>query len=260
MAETFITLTTNNIDSIGKLLSFCPDSFNQVPLKLFKTQEGSFASIETIDINGDIVFSGKVSLEDIDLDIDTGMVIRLPINKTITNVIFGSKFESMMINKSKILVKTENRKLSIALYQMVDEEVLEFPYEGIELLELAKENNNLDSYSYINVSYNQNLFKEYLDCVDTLNSPLFFNFSGITDKLICKSEDNAGNDFEFIFNGSLVGNNFDVKYDSKLNSILNKLLRSKYEFDMIISDIMAVFTVRIEDSIITIALTAQRKD
>lgn len=260
MAETFITLTTNNIDSIGKLLSFCPDSFNQVPLKLFKTQDGSFASIETIDINGDIVFSGKVELEDIDLDIDTGMIIRLPINKTITNVIFNGKFESMKINKSKILVQTENRKLSIALYQMVDEDVMEFPYDGIELLDLAKENNNLDSYSYVRVSYNPELDKEYLDCTDMLNSPTFFNFSGITDKLICKSEDDAGNDFEFVFNGTLFGSKFDVKYDSKFNSILNKLLRSKYEFDMIVSDIMAVFTVRIGDSIITTALTAQRRD
>jgi hypothetical protein len=254
-----ITLKTESISKINKILSLCPDTFSFVPLKLYVDDSGvSYASIETVDINGDIVFSGRVSIEPLELQPGTGMVVRLPMNKTIISTIFGSNFDSIEISKNKINAKTKNKKLSIAMYQMSEDDILEFPYTNVELFNLAVEENKLGIVEFSEFDINSNEIKDFLDCIDVLSSPEFINFTSEDNLLKVTCDDYSGNEFEYVFDKPS-DCDFFVKYDMNLVKVMNKIYRFKdYSINMLMSSLLAAFTLKDDDSTITIAVTAQK--
>lgn len=254
-----ITLKSESIAKINKILSLCPDTFSFVPLKLYvDDSNNSYASIETVDINGDIVFSGRVSIEQLELQPGTGMVVRLPLNKTIVSTIFGSNFDSIEISKNKINAKTKNKKLSIAMYQMSEDDILEFPYTNVELFNLAVEENKLGIVEFTEFDINGNEIKDFLDCVDVLSSPEFINITSEDSKLKVTCDDYSGNEFEYVFD-KLSDCDYTVKYDMNLIKVMSKIYRFKeYTINMLMSNLLAAFTLKDEDSTITIAVTAQK--
>jgi hypothetical protein len=254
-----ITLKSESIAKINKILSLCPDTFSFVPLKLYVDDaNNSYASIETVDINGDIVFSGRVSIEQLEMQPGTGMVVRLPLNKTIISTIFGSNFDSIEISKNQIKAKTKNKKLSIAMYQISEDDVLEFPYTNVELFNLAVEENKLGVVEYTQFDISNNEIKDFLDCIDVLSSPEFINITSEDSKLKVTCDDYSGNEFEYVFDKPS-NCEYIVKYDMNLIKVMNKICKFKdYNINMLISTLLAAFTLKDEDSTITIAVTAQR--
>lgn len=255
-----INLKSEGISQVNKLLSICPDTFSFVPLKFYKDSAGdSFASIETVDINGDIVFSGRVCIaEQFDFQPESGMVVRVPMNRTVINTIFGSNFDSLEISKNKINAKTGKKKLTIAMYQMNDDDILEFPYTNTELFNMAVEENKLGSIEYCNFDIDVKEIKEFLDCVDVLSSPEFLIFSAEDSKLSAGCTDYSGNEFEYEFD-QVINSDFLAKYDMNLVKVMSKLSKFKeYSTNMLVSSLLTAFTMKDDNSLITIAVTAQK--
>ena len=75
MAESFVELSKENVQRISNLLDVCPVSyFKAVPLKIVNSEdEGMYASIETVTPTGDMIFSAKVTLDDLDIEINKFM-------------------------------------------------------------------------------------------------------------------------------------------------------------------------------------------
>jgi len=254
-----ITLKSESIAKVNKFLSLCPDTFSYVPLKLYVDDaNNSYVSIETVDINGDIVFSGRVLVEQLELQPGTGMVVRLPLNKTIISTIFGSNFDLIEISKNKINAKSKNKNISIAMYQMSEDDILEFPYTNIELFNLAVEENRLENINFVNFDIDSNEIKDFLDCVSVLSSPESIDIISENSRLKVTCSDYSGNELEYTFDKPS-NCDFIAKYDMNLIKVLNKIYRFKeYTINMLISNLLAAFTLKDEDSTITIAVTAQR--
>lgn len=252
-----IKLDSNSIEKIKNLLQLCPSSFNYVPLKLFKINDISYVSIETISINGDIVFSGRTEISNIDIDNDTGMLVRLPINKTIINNIFNPEFENIEIDKSKITVKDKRRKLSVALYQMSEDEVMEFPYTNTEIFDMVKEKNDMEDVANVKMTITLDDIKMVNNSLSILSRPEFININNVKGTLKFSSEDYAGNTFECSIDCDKNSKSFEGKYDMNLIEIFNIISKVKdVEYNVIFSPLITAFTLEESDMIVTIALTA----
>jgi hypothetical protein len=256
-----IVIEKDSIAKINMLLNLCPDTFPFVPLKFYIDFDNgnSYASIETVDINGDVIFSGRVTIDPLELQPGTGMVVRLPMNKTIINTIFGSAFDKLEISKNKINAKAKNKNISVAMYQLSEDDILEFPYDNISIFNLAVQENKLGTVEYCKFEVEPKELRDLLDCIDILSSPEFVIFSADSGgKLSVGCDDHSGNEVEYEFE-TISNSDFLAKYDMNLVKIMNKVSRTKdFKVDVLISNILAAFTLEKDDSQITIAVTAQK--
>jgi len=255
-----IVLKTDDIESLKNLITLCPDTFSSIPIKFIKENGESYVSVEAIDINGDTVFSGKITVNDlVSLEDNNGLVIRLPLNKALVNNIFNSKFEELIVTKNKISAVSSNKKLNMALLSISENDIFEFPYTNKELYELAMvENDVKDSKSVIfDIEFEQ--LKEIINMISALSELEILEFKEKNGKLIIVGNDVVGNEFQYTFDVD-VDPGFSGKYDTNLIKILNKILRYKGKdtVNMLISDLLVGVTLYDDKSTITLAVTARR--
>lgn len=265
MSKDNIILSNENVEKFKKLITFIPDSFGNVPLKILKTEDGICkASIETLDAGGNIAFSGNIILDNIsELENGTMMVIRFPINKSVLNTIFNNNYDTIEINKTRILGKSKNKKLSVTMYQLQEKDIIELPDTNIEMFNLVTVNNSdIDSENYFTFNFSSEAIREFLDCINVLSpsdqDDLRFNF--ISDKngnIIINAEDFLKNSFEY--NLEQKCNNINAKYDNTLIKVLNKLNRFKdFDINMLISNPIIAFSLFDDELKITIGVPAQK--
>ncbi len=255
-----IVLKTDDIESLKNLITLCPDTFSSIPIKFIKENGESYVSVEAIDINGDTVFSGKITVNDlVSLEDNNGLVIRLPLNKALVNNIFNSKFEELIVTKNKISAVSSNKKLNMALLSISENDIFEFPYTNKELYELAMvENDVKDSKSVIfDIEFEQ--LKEIINMISALSELEILEFKESNGKLVIVGNDVIGNEFQYTFDVH-VDPGFSGKYDTNLIKILNKILRYKGKdtVNMLISDLLVGVTLYDDKSTITLAVTARR--
>ena len=255
-----VVLRSDDIESLKNLLALCPDTFSSIPVKFVKANGESFISIEAIDINGDIVFSGKVTVNDLtDIEDNTGLIIRLPLNKALINNVLNSNFEELTITKNKISAISPNKKLSISLLMINENDVFEFPYTSEELYELAVTENNVKESKFVVFDPDFKQLKELVDIVSVLSEFETLEFKEKNGMLIITGSDTVGNEFQYTFN-TTIESGFTSKYDTNLIKILNKVLKSKDKdsVSMLVSDLLVGVTLRDDKSVITLAVTARR--
>lgn len=254
----------NSIGAVNTLLNMCPNSFSYVPLKFYKDDDGTnYASIETIDVNGDVVFSGKVQIDETGLEAGSGMVVKLPLNRTVINTIFGGKFTNVVIEKTHILASTESKKLSFALFQMNNNDVLEFPTNNKELLQMAVESNNLKSCSFAEISLNKETIKDFIDCANIISNIETLSVEVVGQNINVTGIDNAGgNSFEYTFSPVNIeaDKDFTCKFDYNLIDVLSKVskIANDNEVSCIFSEILAIFYIKNDNLEVSLAVTAQR--
>lgn len=253
-----IILNSNNVKKIHDLIILCPDVFSYVPFKIFKdTDEKTFASIEMLSLNGDIVFSGKTEIEDVGLEKETGMVVRLPLNKTIINNVFSDNYEIVEIDKTKIRVKDSKRKISLALFELDDSEIMEFPYTNEEIFDLVNEKNDTEIVGKGIVNLSSDEIKELLNCFGILSNPENININMVNNVLHFNSEDYTGNSFEYKIPSEIASEPFVSKYDNNLIKVLNNISKFKcYEFNVIFSPLIVAVSIKENNMTVTIAVTA----
>ncbi len=257
-----IVFNANQISHVKKLISLCPSVFSFVPLKIYKDESGqSFVSIETISINGDVVFSGNIKVEDVsELEAGTGMVVRLPLSKPVINNIFGSKFESIEISKTKIVGKDKRKKLSIALYKMEEDEITEFPFDSESLFTLVKEMNNIDSCPYTVQALDEDDMKDIMSGFNVINDATSVDITAKNKKIKFKVEDFAGNDFEYNVETD-DDEEFSAKFDGNFIKILGTAYKNKdsHEISMLFSSL--IFSLTVKDDVMSAAIaTTALKD
>lgn len=258
-----LVLKKHDIAVVKDLLSLCPDSFSFVPLRLYKNEEGSFVSIETVDLTGSVIFSGNVFIDDLDLEMNTCLVVRLPLNKNVVNTIFGSDFDEIKINKNRILAQNDQIKLTFSLFNISDSDVLEFPSNNEDLYKTVREENNLsekdDNYHsfIVNTDYLKNL-TNYISLLSNLETITFFSKNG---ELMVSGEDYSLNKFEFRFETKDVPEFMSV-YDISIVNIINKIIKFKDEHtyvNILVSNIMIAFMIYRDGIETTIAMAAKEK-
>lgn len=264
MEEMMITLNEEGIKSLKNLVLFCPGTFSSVPVKFFKDEDGiSYVSIEAIDINGDVVFSGRSKINDIELEENTGMIILLPLNKTLTNIILNSDFTTLEVSKSKIVASSPNKRITLSLFSVSEDDIMEFPYTGLELYQLAKDDNGIEDSNYVLFEPDLDEFKELINTISSFVNITSITFKSRNGKLFVKSKDMLGNKIEYTFDNVPVDGQLNCTYSIELIKHLNKVMKLKdnEKVEMLISDLIIALTVKDEEenSIITIAITAIRE-
>lgn len=258
-----IILNQIDIMKIKNLIALCPDTFTYVPLKLYKDENGSsFASISMLSLNGDIVFSGKTQIEDLDFEPLTGMMIRLPISKSIVSNIFSEKFDRVEIDKTKILVKDKKKKLSLALFELDENEITDFPFTNLDIIDLVNEKNNvnIDNEAINYVTLDSEIIKDFNSCFNILSNPENVMVLSIDNEVKFKSEDYTGNCFEYTLVGKSGNSSFESKYDMNLIKVLISLSKFKnYSFDVIFNPLITAITIENEELLVTIAVTALKE-
>ncbi len=252
-----INLTNTNVAKISTLLNLCPDTFIYAPFKIFKDEDGkSFASIETTDVNNSIVFSGRVAIDSIDeLNPGEGTVIRLPLNNSVINTVFNPAFETVNIGSNRIVAKNDNKKITVALYEVIDDSIIDLPYTNNEIFELTTECKNLGKVEYEQFDLTAEEIKNILDCLNILVKPenMMFNCNG--KNVIVSSGDYSGNDVEYKLNKEI-----SHKFASKFNmimmlKILPKLSKCKdFDINMLICKYLAAITIKNDDVLATIGI------
>jgi len=256
-----IILNSDGIKSLKNLLSLCPDTFSSVPVKFIKEDGVSFISIEVIDINGDIVFSGKTLIDDIaDIEDNSGLIIRLPLNRGLINNIL-SNFEELIITKNKITAKSPNKKLTMSLFLIDENDIFEFPHTNTGLYELAVTENSAENSKFVAFDPDLEQIKELLDTISFFSDLELIEFKEKNNKLIITSGDIIGNEFEFRFDVD-VEPGFTCKFDTNLVKVLSKVIKYKnddsYGINFLISDLLFGITLENDKSLVTLAVTARR--
>lgn len=254
-----IVLDNSSIKKINLLVNLCPNTFTYVPFKIFKDEEGnSFASIETIDINGSTLFSGRVAIENVsELDAGTGIIIRLPLSKQITDTIFSDEFTTLDVSKQRIIAKNQKKKITIALYDMSDDNILEFPYLNNEILDLTLKENGLSSVDYEQFDLTTDEIKEISDSIGILNNPenVFLNSNG--KNIMVSSGDYSGNDIELKVDKP-VTHKFSSKFDTSMIKVLSKFSKYKDSINVILCELLIAFTINDENVVATIGVPAAK--
>jgi hypothetical protein len=256
-----VTLTSNSVAKINSLINLCPNTFAYVPFKIYKDENGdSFASIETIDVNVSVIFSGKTAIDNVpELDNNSGIIIRLPLSKPITNTLFNSAFTNLDVSKTRIIAKGDNKKITIALYDISNINVIDFPYTNNELFDLTIRENNMSNCQYEQFDINTDEIKEILDCLNILMSPTVMYFISNGKNIQVSCGDMSGNNVELKLDKD-VKNKLTAKFDISITNILSKLLKFKdYDINMILSEVMAAITIKNDDIIATIGIPVAKE-
>jgi len=255
-----VVLKPSDVESLKYLLALCPDTFSSVPVKFVKKDGESAVAIEAIDINGDTVFSGKVVVSDFeDIEDNSGLVVRLPLNKALINSVLNSSFEELTVTKNKISAKGPSKKLDMALLMISEGDVFEFPYTSEELYELAKSENDIRDSKFTVFSPELSQLKELVDMVSVLSDLDALEFREKSGKLTALGKDVLGNEFQYTFDVE-VDPGFSGKYDTNLVKVLNKITkcRSDSSLSMLVSDLLIGVTLKDDKSVVTLAVTARR--
>lgn len=255
-----ITLKDKNIERVHNLIEMCPDTFKYAPLKFYKDNDNnSFASVETVNINCDIIFSGVTTIDELPFEPGTGTVVKLPLNKTVLNNFF--KQTSSIVNLSKEHIELEDKKkhLKISLFRINEEDILEFPYTGKEIFDIVQKDNSQENVNFTEVELDKNDVADFLHCVDVLSEPDIFTINVKNESIVIEASDSFGSSFKYTFNIN-TGQKFKVKFDSSLIKIFSKVSKyySDYSIKILISELMIGFTLEKEGSTVALALTAQK--
>lgn len=264
-----LTISNSNIIKLKSFFTLLPDTFAHIPLKLGKDENGNcFAKVDATDINGDVSFFGRVELDDIpELQSNTMMVVRLQTNKAVLGVLFSPEHDSIQISKTRVLVETKKKKLSIQLYQMVDRDIYDLPESNVDMYDAVVENNpSVKDEGWLIVDIDREEMKDFVDSSNILspnkNEDLRFDIKIKKDKLAIYSEDYIQNNFEYLFSPTLNKKiNISTKYDYNLIDIMNKIIRTKdFHISTLISNPVISFTLNSieEGTTATISVPAQR--
>jgi len=256
-----ITLKNEDIKRVYDLIEMCPDMFKHVPLKFYKDSDGnSFASVETVNINCDIIFSGVTVVNELILEPGTGTVVKLPLNKTVLNSFFKQTDSVINLSKQHIELKDKKKHLKISLFRINEEDILEFPYTGKEIFDIIRKDNNQENSNFVEVELDKNDISDFLCCVDVLSEVNIFTVSVKNESIDIESSDSFGNSFKYVFDVS-TGQEFKVKFDSSLVKLFSKVSKyyADYSVKILISELMIAFTLEREGSTVVLALTAQKE-
>jgi len=264
-----ITITNTNINRLKKFFSIIPDTFTHVPLKIGKDENNNcFARIDSTDINGDVSFYGRVQLDDIkELETSSMMIIRLQTNRAVLSTLFNPIYDSIQINKTRILIQTKNKKMSIQLYQLLEKDIYELPETNVDMYEAVISNNiGLKNDGFFILDLDKDEMKDFIDSSNILTpnktEDLRFNIKTNKDRLVVYSEDYIKNNFEYTFTPILVDKiKIDAKYDYNLVDVMSRLLKFKdYDISTLISNPVVSFTIASEKEGITatISVPAQK--
>lgn len=257
---TTIVLNSKNVAKINTLVNLCPDTFVYAPFKIFKDEMGnSFASIETTDVNNSIVFSGKVNLDNIvELNASEGTVIRLPLYNSVINTLFNPVFDTVDINSNKIIAKNDSKKITIALYEMVntDDSIIDLPYTNNEMFDLTVECKNLGNVEYEQFDLDNEEIKNILESLNVLVKPenILFNCTG--KNINISAGDYSGNEVEYKLNDKNISKKFSSKFNmTMMLKILPKIAKAKdFSINMLLCKYLAAITLKNDDVIATIGI------
>lgn len=260
--EVSIELSNETIGKISKLLNMCPTSFKFVPMKFINSSDdGEYVSIETANPLGDTIFSGKVDVSGLGLEIDSCMAVRLPLNKVITNFIFGGNFDRVTVSKSRIVATDDRKEIVVSMFNLEDADVLDLYFTGEEILEEVLNDTGMTDVENIKFKMpNSDVIKELGACVDTLSE---YDTVDIKVKT-CNNINIAVKDFtdnkikyQLVIDGELT-NPFETVYNEKLINTLYDINKLPYDdIDVILSSIVTIFTIHDTGLIASIALTSK---
>ena len=279
MAESFVELSKENVQRISNLLDVCPVSyFKAVPLKIVNSEdEGMYASIETVTPTGDMIFSAKVTLDDLDIEINKFMAIRLSINKATRDFIFGGKFDKVTVYKNRIVASNANSEIVTMLFNLDKKDIHSFVFDANEMYTNLLEEYGLAETDNIRFSApNVDNLKELKNCISTLIEYKLVNLkatdSNSIDISISDYNDNKIRYTMALEKGLLTmtsdNEEFEAEYDDKFIDMLNNIVANaqsfaandiKYDTEIIVSNILAVFSVHTNDiSAVTVVTSKER--
>lgn len=279
MAESFVELSKENVQRISNLLDVCPVSyFKAVPLKIVNSEdEGMYASIETVTPTGDMIFSAKVTLDDLDIEINKFMAIRLSINKATRDFIFGGKFDKVTVYKNRIVASNANSEIVTMLFNLDKKDIHSFVFDANEMYTNLLEEYGLAETDNIRFSApNVDSLKELKNCISTLIEYKLVNLkatdSNSIDISISDYNDNKIRYTMALEKGLLTmtsdNEEFEAEYDDKFIDMLNNIVANaqsfaandiKYDTEIIVSNILAVFSVHTNDiSAVTVVTSKER--
>lgn len=279
MAESFVELSKENVQRISNLLDVCPVSyFKAVPLKIVNSEdEGMYASIETVTPTGDMIFSAKVTLDDLDIEINKFMAIRLSINKATRDFIFGGKFDKVIVYKNRIVASNANSEIVTMLFNLDKKDIHSFVFDANEMYTNLLEEYGLAETDNIRFSApNVDNLKELKNCISTLIEYKLVNLkatdSNSIDISISDYNDNKIRYTMALEKGLLTmtsdNEEFEAEYDDKFVDMLNNIVANaqsfaandiKYDTEIIVSNILAVFSVHTNDiSAVTVVTSKER--
>ena len=279
MAESFVELSKENVQRISNLLDVCPVSyFKAVPLKIVNSEdEGMYASIETVTPTGDMIFSAKVTLDDLDIEINKFMAIRLSINKATRDFIFGGKFDKVTVYKNRIVASNANSEIVTMLFNLDKKDIHSFVFDANEMYTNLLEEYGLAETDNIRFSApNVDNLKELKNCISTLIEYKLVNLkatdSNLIDISISDYNDNKIRYTMALEKGLLTmtsdNEEFEAEYDDKFVDMLNNIVANaqsfaandiKYDTEIIVSNILAVFSVHTNDiSAVTVVTSKER--
>lgn len=279
MAESFVELSKENVQRISNLLDVCPVSyFKAVPLKIVNSEdEGMYASIETVTPTGDMIFSAKVTLDDLDIEINKFMAIRLSINKATRDFIFGGKFDKVTVYKNRIVASNANSEIVTMLFNLDKKDIHSFVFDANEMYTNLLEEYGLAETDNIRFSApNVDSLKELKNCISTLIEYKLVNLkatdSNSIDISISDYNDNKIRYTMALEKGLLTmtsdNEEFEAEYDDKFVDMLNNIVANaqsfaandiKYDTEIIVSNILAVFSVHTNDiSAVTVVTSKER--
>lgn len=279
MAESFVELSKENVQRISNLLDVCPVSyFKAVPLKIVNSEdEGMYASIETVTPTGDMIFSAKVTLDDLDIEINKFMAIRLSINKATRDFIFGGKFDKVTVYKNRIVASNANSEIVTMLFNLDKKDIHSFVFDANEMYTNLLEEYGLAETDNIRFSApNVDNLKELKNCISTLIEYKLVNLkatdSNSIDISISDYNDNKIRYTMALEKGLLTmtsdNEEFEAEYDDKFVDMLNNIVANaqsfaandiKYDTEIIVSNILAVFSVHTNDiSAVTVVTSKER--
>lgn len=279
MSENFVELSKENVQRIASLLDICPTSyFKAVPLKIVNSEdEGMYASIETVTPTGDMIFSAKVNLVDLDIALNTFMAIRLSINKATRDFIFGGKFDKVKIFKNRIIASNSNSEIVTMLFNLDKKDIHSFVFDVNEMYNNLLEEYNLTETDNIRFSApSVDKLKELKNCISTLIEYKIVDLkatdSNSIDISISDYNDNKIRYTMDLEKGLLTltenSETFEAEYDDKFVDILNNIVSNaqnfvandiKYDTDIIVSNVLAVFSINTGDiSAVTVVTSKER--
>lgn len=279
MAESFVELSKENVQRISNLLDVCPVSyFKAVPLKIVNSEDdGMYASIETVTPTGDMIFSAKVTLDDLDIEINKFMAIRLSINKATRDFIFGGKFDKVTVYKNRIVASNANSEIVTMLFNLDKKDIHSFVFDANEMYTNLLEEYGLAETDNIRFSApNVDSLKELKNCISTLIEYKLVNLkatdSNSIDISISDYNDNKIRYTMALEKGLLTmtsdNEEFEAEYDDKFVDMLNNIVANaqsfaandiKYDTEIIVSNILAVFSVHTNDiSAVTVVTSKER--
>lgn len=272
MSETYIELGKESIAKIRKLLELCPEGyFKAVPFKLVNSsEEGKYASIETISPTGDLIFSAKVDIDELSIPEDSFLAIRLPLNKVIKDFIFAEgKFDTVTISKTTIIATNANSEIVNMLFTLDKKDIHSFLFDIDDMYKNLLVEYNVEEADNIRFDApDVDKLRELKNCISALleYKTVYIHVDN-GDCIDIQIKDYNDNKIKYSLevNGMLdicdetnADKTLDVLYDDKFIYMLNSLVSNinylkdveggaNIQSDVIVSNYMSIFSVKSDD-------------